>query len=165
MLANDDKNKLGLFGLAATYHRLGQIDMARPLYGKLLAIDPTNRDALNNFLVLLADEAPQEALVQMEKLGERNPGFSPIPAQMAVIYQKLGDTEKATQKMFKATALAPENLTYQYNLAILLDIQKKTGEAAKIYRRLMEAHMRGEIIPGDATEIQERLTFISSNRS
>jgi Tfp pilus assembly protein PilF len=164
VLANDDKNKLALFGLATTYHRIGQIDMARPLYAKLLAIDPDNRDALNNFLVLLGDEAPQEALNQMQVLEDRNPGFSPIPAQMAVIYQKLGDTETARQKMVRAVTLAPENLTYKYNLAIMLDTQKKYGEAAKLYRQLMNAHMRGEVIPGDASKIQERLTFISSNR-
>ena len=164
VLANAPDNKLALFGLATTYHRAGQIDLARPLYGKLLALDPDNRDALNNFLVLLADESPQEALAQLEKLEERNPAFSPIPAQMAVIYQKLGDSEKASEKMFKAISLAPENLTYRYNLAIMLDKQHKYDEAAKLYRQILEAHLRGQVIPGDSTKIQERLTFISSNR-
>lgn len=164
VLSNAPDNKLALFGLATTYHRAGQIDLARPLYGKLLALDPDNRDALNNFLVLLADESPQEALTQLEKLEERNPAFSPIPAQMAVIYQKLGDSEKASEKMFKAISLAPENLTYRYNLAIMLDKQNKYDEAAKLYRQILEAHLRGQVIPGEPTKIQERLTFISSNR-
>lgn len=164
VLTNDTNNKLALFGLATTYHRAGQLDMARPLYAKLLALDPKNRDALNNFLVLLADEAPQEALAQMEALEERNPDFSPIPAQMAVIYQKQGNTDKASEKMFKAIALAPENLSYRYNLAIMLDKQHKYDEAAKLYKQIIEAYMRGEVIPGNAQKIQERLTFISSNR-
>ncbi len=164
ILANEPKNKSALFGLATTYHRAGQIDMARPLYGKLLGIDPNNRDALNNFLVLLADEAPKEALTQLEKLEAANPGFSPIPAQMAVIYQKLGDTEQASGKMFKAVGLAPENLTYRYNLAIILDKQQKYDEAGKLYKQLIDASRRGETIPGNIQKIQERLTFISSNR-
>ncbi len=138
--------------------------MARPLYGKLLALDPNNRDALNNFLVLLADEAPQEALAQLEKLETKNPGFSPIPAQMAVIYQKLGDSDKASEKMFRAISLAPENLTYRYNLAIMLDRQHKYDEAAKLYRQIIEANQRGDTTPGDITKIEERLTFIASNR-
>ena len=164
VLANDPNNKNALFGLATTYHRAGQIDLARPLYGKLLAMEPDNRDALNNFMVLLADESPQAALEELEKLAEKNPDFSPIQAQLAVIYQKLGDWDKASQKMFVAIALAPENLTYRYNLAILLDQQKKYDEAAKLYRQIIEASQRGEVIPGNLQKIQERLTFISSNR-
>lgn len=164
VLSNDPGNRDALFGLATTYHRAGQIDMARPLYGKLLSLDPQHRDALNNFLVLLADEAPQEAITEMEKLEEKHPTFSPIPAQLAVIYQKQGQTDKASDKMFKAVALAPENLTYRYNLAILLDKQNKSEEAVKLYRQLVEAHMRGETIPGNIQKIQERLTFLRSNR-
>ncbi len=164
VLSNDAENKNALLGLASSYHRAGQLDRARPLYAQLLAIDPNNRDALNNLLVLLADEAPQEALDQLMILEGKNPGFSTIPAQMAVIYQKLGQLDKASDKMFKATALAPENLTYRYNLAILLDKMQKYDEATRIYRQLLEAASRGEVIPGNARKIQERLTFISSNR-
>ncbi len=164
VLANDPNNSNALFGLATTYHRAGQIDAARPLYGKILAKDPNNREALNNFLVLLSDEAPQEALTQLEALEKKSPDFSPIPAQMAVIYQKLGDPAKASEKMFKAVALAPENLTYRYNLAIMLDKQRNYPEAARLYKQIVQAHSRGEVTPGNINKIQERLTFLSSNR-
>jgi len=164
ILVNDPENKNALFGLATSYHRVGQLEKARPLYTKLLTIDPGNRDGLNNFLVLMADEAPEEALVQLEKLEERNPQFSPIPAQMAVIYQKLGNFDKASEKMFHAIELSPENLTYRYNLAIMLDKQKKYDEAAKLYHQIVEAYKRGDAIPGNIDKIQQRLTFISSNR-
>ena len=165
ILTGDPKNKEALFGLASTYHRAGQIDMARALYGKLLEIDPKNRDGLNNFLVLLADEAPQEALSQMEALEQQNPAFSPIPAQMAIIYQKLGDKEKAVDKMYRALAIAPENVTYRYNLAIMLDKNHNYEEAGKLYAQILDSHAKGEQIPGDATKIQQRLTFIRSNGS
>lgn len=164
ILNNAPNNTQALFGLATLYHRARQFDKARSLYGRLLAIDPNHRDGFNNFLVLLADEAPREALTELEKLESKNPGFSTIPAQMAVIYQKLGDQDKATGKMFRAVALAPENLTYRYNLAIMLDKQKNYEEAAKLYRQLIEASQRGEKIPGNIGNIQQRLTFISSNR-
>ncbi len=164
ILSNDPQNKGALFGLATTYHRTGQLDQARLFYGKLLAIDPTHRDGLNNFLVLLADEAPQQALEKMEALAKRNPNFSPIPAQMAVIYQRLGNPDQALAHMFRAVALAPENLVYRYNLAILLDKQKKYDEAARLYQQLIEAAGRGIVIPGNLQKIQQRLTFISSNR-
>ncbi len=164
VLSNAPNNTNALFGLATLYHRARQFDKARPLYGRLLAIDPTNRDGFNNFLVLLADEAPREAIIELEKLEAKNPGFSTIPAQLAVIYQKLGENDKAIGKMFRAVALAPENLTYRYNLAIMLDKQKNYDEAAKLYKQLIEAVQRGEKIPGNVDNIQQRLTFISSNR-
>jgi Flp pilus assembly protein TadD len=164
ILSNAPNNTQALFGLATMYHRARQFDKARPLYRRLLLIDPQNRDGFNNFLVLLADEAPREALVEMGKLETANPGFSNIPAQMAVIYEKLGDQDKAIGKMFRAVELAPENLTYRYNLAIMLDKQKNYDEAAKLYRQLIEAAARGEKIPGNVDNIQQRLTFISSNR-
>jgi len=164
VLDNDPNNKNALFGLATMYHRAGQLELARPLYARLLAIDPNDRDGLNNFLVLLGDEAPEAALPQMEKLEARNPNFSPIPAQMAVIYEKLGDMDKASEKMFTAIRLAPENLTYRYNLAIMLDKQKKYDEAAELYRQIIEAYQKGSVIPGNLEKIQQRLTFISSNR-
>lgn len=164
ILDNAPNNTQALFGLATLYHRARQLDKARHLYGRLLAIDPQHRDGFNNFLVLLADEAPREALIELEKLEEKNPGFSTIAAQIAVIHQKLGESDKAIGKMFRAVALAPENLTYRYNLAIMLDKQKNYDESAKLYRQLIEASERGEKIPGNIANIQQRLTFISSNR-
>ena len=164
VLENDPNNQGALFGLATTYHRSGQLEQARSYYRKLLSIAPRHRDGLNNFLVLLADEAPEEALKQMDELAKRNPDFSPIAAQMAVINQKLGHTDKAAEYMFRAVDLAPENLVYRYNLAIMLDTQKKYDEAAKLYKQLVEAALRGEMIPGNLQKIQQRLTFISSNR-
>ncbi|NBO19278.1 MAG: tetratricopeptide repeat protein, partial [Proteobacteria bacterium] len=165
VLENDPTNKNALFGLATIYHRAGQIESARPLYAKLLTIDPDNRDGLNNFLVLLADEAPEDALQHLERLKTLNPDFSPIPAQMAVIYQKLGQYDKATENMTRAIELAPENLAYRYNFAIMLDKQHKYEEAAQLYRQIMQAYQRGEKVPGNIQQIQQRLTFISSNRN
>lgn len=164
ILHNDANNKVALFGLGTLYHRAGQIDTARKLYSKLLTIDPSNRDALNNFLVLLADEAPEAALEQLSKLEKRDPKFSPIPAQMAIIYQKLGDLDSASQKMFRAIDLAPENMVYRYNLAIMLDKQQKYDEAGKLYYQIIEAYQRGQNVPGDIQQIQQRLTFIRSNK-
>lgn len=165
VLEEEPENTLALFGLATTYHRAGQTQLARPIYAKLLEIDPHNIEGLNNFLVLLADEAPEEALLELEKLRHTHPGFSPVLAQMALIYEKQGEYEKASEKLAQAYAISPENMKYQYNMAIVLDKMKKWDEAAQWYQRLVTASDRGEKIPGNAREIQQRLTFIRSNTS
>lgn len=157
-------NQQALFGLAATYHRIGQIDKARPLYSRLLKINPTHREGLNNFLALAAAEAPESAMTELQALEERNPDFSPIPAQIAAIYQKQGNTGAAIDKMMRAVALSPENFTYRYNLAILFDAAGRRQEAAHMYQQLVEASSRGESLPGDIQAIQQRLTFLRSNR-
>lgn len=164
VLANESGNKQALFGLGATYHRAGQIDKARPYYSRLLKLDPTHREALNNFLALAADEAPQEALGELAALEERNPDFSPIPAQLAYLHQKLGQTDQAIEKMVRAVSLSPENLTYRYNLAVLFDKAGRRQEAFALYKQLVDAHTRGDTVPGDIGRIQQRLTFLGSNR-
>ena len=165
ILAAEPQNPTALFGLASLYQRAGQNDKARPLYAEVLRQNPTNRDALNNFMAIAADEAPQDALNELEQLQMRNPDFSPIPAQMSRIYQKMGDLPAATNKMIEALQLAPENLAYRHNLAVLLDMQGNGEDAAKLYRQLVEAYLRGETIPGNIEKIQQRLTFLLSNGS
>ncbi len=164
VLLNDPNNKQALFGMGATYHRIGQLEKARPYYGRLLKLEPTNREALNNFLALAADEAPQETLNELQLLQKKNPNFSPIPAQMAYIYQKLNMQEQAIDQMVRAVELSPENITYRYNLAVMFDKAGKAQEAVKLYKQILEANFRGETIPGNITRIQQRLTFLSSNR-
>lgn len=165
VLANEPENKSALFGLATAYHRVGQLEKARPYYTHLLKIDPTNRDALNNFLALAGEEAPQEALQELDDLQKRNPDFGPIPAQKAFIYQKLGENDQAIDNMQKAMELEPANLTYRYNLAILYDKAGRGQDAIPLYKQIVAASLRGEHIPGSIDRVQQRLTFLSSNRA
>lgn len=158
------ENLQAKLGLAIAYHRAGRLDIARPLYAEILLKDPTNRDALNNFLGVMAEEAPDEALIKLQDLMVRNPDFSPIPAQMAIIYQKKGDLNSASGSMLKAVALAPENLAYKYNLAIIFDKLGRKEEASSIYSNLLDSYMRGENLGVNVKAIQERLTFLRSNR-
>ncbi len=164
VLKDEPNNKLALFGLATTYHRAGQLKMARPLYGKLLAIDPQNAEGLNNFLVLLSDESPIEGLEEMKKLERTHPDFSPLPAQMAVVYEKLGQYDEAVLNMRHAIELSPESIKYRYDMAVILDKMGDCENAATYYQQLITADERGEKIPARAQEIQERLTFIRSNK-
>jgi Flp pilus assembly protein TadD len=164
VLEAQPSNELGLFGLATTYHRAGQIQMARPLYGKLLAIDPHNVEGLNNFLVLLSDEDPKDALAELDKLEKSHPGFSPISAQMAIIYERMGNYDLAMDKMNRAISLSPENLKYRYDMAIILDKKGDWANAAVFYKQLLTASERGEKISASPEEIQHRLTFIQSNK-
>ncbi|MFZ4541181.1 MAG: tetratricopeptide repeat protein [Rickettsiales bacterium] len=160
ILTSEPNNEDALFGAAATYHRMGNIAEARPFYGQLLKVNPNHREGLNNFLALIGDEAPQEALAELERLEQRNPEFSPIPAQQAILFGKLGYNDQARDKMLRAIELAPDNLTYRYNLAIMLDRQGNYADAGALYRMLIDAALNGQKIPASAETLQKRLNFI-----
>ncbi len=157
------KNTQALFGLASVDQKMGKLDEARPLYGELLKIDPHHQGALNNFLVLAGAEAPEDALQKLRILETKNPDTSPLPAQIGIICEKLGRHEEAVYSTRRALALAPDNITYRYNLAIMLDHQKDWKSAADVYLQLIAAADRGESLPASRPEIQERLTFIRNN--
>lgn len=165
VLSTEPENEDALFGLASIYHRAGDLDKARPYYGQLLKINPNHREGLNNFMALISDEAPQEALAELERLEQRNPDFSPIPAQQALLLRKLGFGEQARDKMLRAIELAPENLTYRYNLAVMLDKEGDYTNAAALYRMLIDASLKGEKVPATAESLQKRLNFIASTQT
>jgi Tfp pilus assembly protein PilF len=162
ILSTDPVNQDALFGLATTYHRLGEIEKARPLYGMLLKINPNHREGLNNFLALVSDESPQEALAELERLEQRNPDFSPIPAQEAVVLSKMGYADRAREKMLRAIDLSPDNLTYKYNLAVMLDTHGDYADAGALYRLLIKASTEGQTVPSSVDEMQKRLNYITT---
>jgi Flp pilus assembly protein TadD len=69
----------------------------------------------------------------------------------------------AIDNMIRAVGLAPENLAYKFNLAVLYDQGDYKDDAMRVYRELLAAHDKGLSLPTNAAAIQERLTFLSSN--
>lgn len=162
ILAINPRNEDALFGLAATYQRAGEANKAQPLYEALLKINPHHREALNNYLVLISAESPEPALYELQKLAERNPDFSPLSAQIALLYAKLGEPALARREMLRAIAISPENLVYKYNLAVMMDRQEQRADAIALYQLLIDASLRGESVPVPVTEIQNRLTYLQT---
>ena len=157
------ENRHALFGLATTYHKLGFLDKARPLYGKILSSNPYDKEALNNFLALVGEEAPDSAIAYLEQLKQSNNDFSPIYAQLASLYNKEQMVEKAVLNMQQAVALSPSNMVYMYNLAVIYDTNRDYRRAEMLYRQIIKAGLNGEEIPVSIQEIQERLTYLASN--
>ena len=164
-LQQEPENANAQFGVAATAQRLGQHEMARKLYTKLLQNNPRNLEALNNYLVLLSEDAPLDARQELLALEQRNPDFDPIPAQIAAIDGQLGDFPSAVANMQKAVSLAPENVSYRYNLAVLLDHGGFKQEGAEAYLWLLKAYQDGQKIPLDIDTVQQRLIILRSNDS
>jgi|GEM_PF-3943470 len=160
ILDKEPSNKEAMFGLATAYHKNSQFDQARAIYTNLLKSEPGNKQALNNFLVLVAEEAPEDALIELQKLERINSDFSPIPAQIGMINLKLGNTETAARSLRRAILLSPDNISYQYNLAVTYDKMAKIEEAVQLYHKVAEAVQAGAIIPGPVDKLVERMTYL-----
>ncbi|MDG1286126.1 MAG: tetratricopeptide repeat protein [Rickettsiales bacterium] len=165
ILDNDASHEDAILGLATVSHRLGDNDTARALYRKLLMSSPRNTAVLNNFLVLVSEEAPEKALRELLDLESKNPHYDVLPAQLATIYANQGDMENAIEKIARAIELNPEHLLYRYNLAVMLDHAGQKNEAIQVYSAVKSAIEKGDKIPTDISHIQERLTFLLSNQS
>jgi tetratricopeptide (TPR) repeat protein len=161
----EPENKDALFGLASVYQRTGQLPQARAMYSKLLSLDPENWPAMNNFLVLAAEEAPDHAIEEFKRLMQTNPEFAPIPAQIGMIYYKQKKYDDAANYLIKAIQLDPSNLSYRYNLAVIYDHLGRSREAGRLYMQLLEQAQNGKALPESAEKIQERLSHIRSQEA
>lgn len=162
----EPKNEMALFGLATTYQKLGRKEEARDYYARLLAFNPSHREALNNFMALVSEEAPQAAIAELEQLEEQNPDFSPVSAQLGIVYSKMGDYRRAAAKLLRAVQLSPDNISYKYNLAITLDKLGDKEHATELYLELIEQYKAGADIPGNIDTIRNRVIFLNqANRT
>ncbi|CAA6605600.1 TPR repeat protein (modular protein) [Rhodospirillaceae bacterium LM-1] len=162
VLKREPRNLSALMGRAAALHKLGQMGEARGLYQQALAISPGNREVLANLMSLYGSEDPRDALRQLEMLQQDNPGFSPIPAQMANLYAQSGDLSAAIRYLGLAVQLAPENLLYRFNLAVMQDRAGMSSEAANSYETVLNLAARGSVaaLPMPVGQVKERLSYL-----
>jgi Flp pilus assembly protein TadD len=165
ILAKQPLNRDAMFGLATAYHKAGQRTQARQAYSELLTKYPSFQDGLNNFLMLAAEEAPKDALEELEQLAVRNPNYAPIFAQKASIYSRMGNTEKAVDNFIQAILIDPNNSAYKYNLATIYDRAGNREKARKLYAELLEDSYKGKPMPVGRNEISDRLEILSNKAS
>lgn len=149
-------NTNALFAIGALYQRLGQIDDAKREYGKLLSIEPSHERAINNYIALIAEESPSKALSQLKEMERINPEFSPVKAQMGMIYAKAGEFEIAEIYLRKAVMLAPEVINYRYNLAVVMDRAGRSQEALQLYRQILD-FAGDDLSQSASTRVKDRI--------
>ncbi|MBY0429688.1 MAG: tetratricopeptide repeat protein, partial [Rhodospirillales bacterium] len=157
------RNASAQLGLASAMHKLNRTAEARDAYEKVLGLDPRNREALSNLLTLTAAESPVAAVERLRELRRGNPDFSPIPAQIANILARQGQTGEAIAEFQQALALAPENTLYRFNLAVLQDRAGMSREAAANYEAVLAAMAGGSVsLPLVPQQIRDRAAFLKS---
>lgn len=164
-LKQEEGNTNVLFALASLYHKLMQYPEARMYYKKLLSVDPNYKKAINNYLALVSEETPTIALKELKDIEAVNPEYTPVIAQIGMVYARLGDTTKAESYLKKSVSMAPEVASYRYNLAVVYDQMNKFTEAMTLYRQIMNSGYSYEILPQSRSAIKERIDYLQTKIS
>lgn len=160
-LADEPTSILGLLGRGAALQKLGRGQEAAASYEQVLKADPENREALTNMTAIVGERSPQEALTRLLELERQYANFSPIKAQIGLIYARLGSYPQALEYLRRAAALTPNAVMYHYNLALVLDHLGRKDQAAASYEQVL-ASISGGRGPAElsAVEIERRVRFL-----
>lgn len=156
-LEKDPNNKYTLFGLGTAYHQQHQYLQARDVYLKAIGKYPEDSRILINYIVLIGELQPEEALVALQNLDRSYSNFSPIAAQIAAIYVKLGDFKQAEAAMRQAIQTAPDNMNYRYNYAVIMDKFDQKREAIMLYDQLLTLARQGKTLPVTIDRLYARM--------
>lgn len=130
-------------GRSAALQKLGRMEEARAGYENVLRLDPNNREALTNLTSIYSARAPNEALSRLITLEREYPDFSPVKAQIGLLYARMGSTDDALSYLRQAASLDPATVMYQYNLAVLLDRMGRAEQAVLSYERVLAGIING----------------------
>ena len=160
-LAEVDALRARGLGRGASLQKLRRFDEAQVSYDQVLKIDPDNREALTNVTAIVGERAPAEAVSRLVDLEKTYQTFSPIKAQIGLIYARMGNMEQALDYLRRATALNPESAMYQYNPALVLDHMGLREQAVSAYQEVLSAISIGRAPPElSSTEIERRLRYL-----
>src|SRR5262249_18578441 len=115
--------------LGNAYVAEGKLDLAEKEFREVLESDPVNRDANYNLgLVLMAKDAPRQAIVHLERV---RPADAAARFNLTRAYLRAGRT---TEGLKTATELSAENnqdVQLHFSLGVMLAAEKQYRAAAR----------------------------------
>ena len=138
LLQKNYRDEYALVGLASAYHRLEDVNLARKFYIKAIELYPNNMVAVNNFLILMGQEAPQESLKELLKLDQLFVANHILKAQISYLYAQQNNYILALEYIDSALNINKNNATYLYNKALILEYDKQFLSAKKIYNNILQ---------------------------
>ena len=160
-LKKEPTSVLAMLGRGAALQKLHRLEEAQAEYTKVLKADPQNREALTNVTAIISERQPAEALNRLLDLEKEYPAFSPITAEIGLIYAKMGTMDPALEYLRRAVALSPESVMYQYNLALVLDHMGLAEQAVQAYQNVLSALATGNGPPElSSADIERRVRYL-----
>jgi tetratricopeptide (TPR) repeat protein len=160
-LQQEPRSVLAQLGRGAAQQKLGNTPEARSAYERVLKLDPNNREALTNLTSIVAEREPGEALRRLQDLEKEYPSFSPVKAQIGLIYARMGSFEPALDYLRRAVNLTPDAPMYHYNLALVLDRLDRKEQAVASYERVLASAAGGRIAAEiSVADIERRVRYL-----
>ncbi|MCR4440245.1 MAG: tetratricopeptide repeat protein [bacterium] len=158
-LEDNEDNVPVLLVLAACYSELRRDEEADSVYTKILALDPENPTALNNYSYSLAERGIRldEALLMVEKALQAEPENGAFLDTIGWVYFKLGDYQRALEKILKSVEVRPGSAEVIEHLG---DVYEKLGELSKAQEYWQKAL---ELDPS-RTHLEQKLKGTSHTR-
>ena len=162
-LSSEPTSVMAQLGRSASLQRLGRLEEARTGYESVLRIDPNNREALANLTSIFSARAPNEALSRLLDLEREYPQFSPVKAQVGLLYARMGSNNQAMAYLREAASMSPATVMYQYNLAVLLDRMGRAEQAVVSYERVLAGILNGGVASDlSRSSIERRVRYLKT---
>lgn len=162
-LSSEPTSIMAQLGRSAALQRLGRLEEARVGYESVLRRDPKNRQALANLTSIFSARAPNEAMNQLLDLEREYPQFSPVKAQIGLLYARMGSNAQALNYLREAASMSPSTVMYQYNLAVLLDRIGRAEQAVVSYERVLAGILNGGAASGlSRSSIERRVRYLKT---
>lgn len=144
ILVNYPNDRIALSGVASSYHKLGEFEIANDYYVKALNLYQNDQKLINNFLTLLAEEAPDESLAELLKLDKVTKKNAVLKAQIANLYVYKKNYEEALNYIQYAILIDKNNLSYHFNKAVILNKIGLKNEAKMILNKIIASNNYSE---------------------
>ncbi len=162
-LENEPTSILALLGRSAALQKMGRLDEARGGYENVLRLDPSNREALANLTSIFSTQAPNDALSRLLDLEQEYPRFSPVKAQIGLLYARMGSNDQALRYLSQAASMAPSTVMYHYNLAVLLDRMGRNEQAVVSYERVLAGIINSGVASDlSRSDIERRVRYLKT---
>lgn len=125
-----------LTAMGSAYQRLGDLETSKKYYSDVLNIDPANETALNNYIVLIGEDHPDEGIDTLRKINELH-NNKIISAQLGYLYALKQDYFKAKDAFEEAFKADNNDVKLSYNLALSYDLTGNTRSAYLLYQQIL----------------------------
>lgn len=127
--------------LANRYIALDRNAEAIASYREIIKSSPKNIVALNNLSWLLQDTKPEEALQFANQASTLAPQSTELKDTLAMALLSTGDAAQAQRVIDKVLDKRPDNLTYRYHKALILNKQGKSKQASVELKAIIDRNV------------------------
>ena len=133
-LKKSKNNIEAMFGIGICYHTLGQTDDAAKYYLNIIKLQPRYVPAINNLMIILAEEDLEVAIKTLQKIATHSNTDSLLWLQLGNLISQTGEHHKSLRCFKLALAQEPNNPIIIYNLATTFDALNNRNSAIKFYQ-------------------------------